>query len=85
MISSHVDADKITWDLKLNKLAFAYNSSVHASTQHTSFELIYGRQPKIPIDIITPNCEALNREPILQEYQLINYFPKVAAIYLKNL
>jgi hypothetical protein len=80
MITAHVDGDQMTWDLNLTKLAFAYNSDVHASTQHTPFELMFGRQPKIPIDIIISNCEVLNREPILHEYELVNELGKITVL-----
>ena len=40
------------WDLKLNKLTFAYNSAVHATTKLSPFELMLGRVPKLQIDMV---------------------------------
>ncbi|CAF0831300.1 unnamed protein product [Brachionus calyciflorus] len=40
MIKAYIDVDQLNWDLCLNQLAFAFNSSVHASTNQTSFEMI---------------------------------------------
>ena len=33
-------------------LAFAYNTAVHATTKCTPFELVFGRKPKIPLDLV---------------------------------
>lgn len=60
MIASQLDEEQETWDLNLNKLAFAYNSSVHASTRQTPFELMFGRMPRIPIDIVTVEADFRN-------------------------
>ena len=40
------------WDTKLNKLSFAYNTAVHAVTIFSPFELMFGRIPKLPIDLV---------------------------------
>ena len=40
------------WDTKLNKLSFAYNTAVHAVTKFSPFELMFGRIPKLPIDLV---------------------------------
>ena len=40
------------WDNKLNKLSFAYNTAVHAVTKFSPFELMFGRIPKLPIDLV---------------------------------
>ena len=39
------------WDQKFDKLSFAYNTAVHAVTTFSPFELIFGRIPKLPIDL----------------------------------
>ncbi|CAF1034793.1 unnamed protein product, partial [Brachionus calyciflorus] len=72
MIKSHIDDNQIKWDENLQKYAHAYNSSVHETPRHTPFELMFGRKPKIPIDLIYPDPYSLNREPILEKYTLIN-------------
>ncbi|RNA13104.1 Transposon Ty3-G Gag-Pol poly [Brachionus plicatilis] len=42
------------WDKYLPKLAFAYNTAVHHTTGLTPFEVIYGRKPKLPVDMLFP-------------------------------
>ncbi|CAF0940190.1 unnamed protein product [Brachionus calyciflorus] len=58
------DENQESWDLDFQKYAFAYNSSVHSITNQTLFEMIFGRKPRIPIDILIPNSFEQNREPI---------------------
>jgi len=55
MIRTHVDENQDNWDVGLAKMAFAYNSSVHETTGQTPFETMFGRRPRIPIDIAFPN------------------------------
>ena len=40
------------WDLKLAKLTFAYNTAVHATVKLSPLELMFGRIPKLPIDLV---------------------------------
>jgi hypothetical protein len=52
MISSYIDEHQKDWDHNLDQFAFAYNTSTHASTQYSPFFLMYGREPKIPLDFV---------------------------------
>jgi hypothetical protein len=63
MIRACVDDNQTNWDQLLEKLSFAYNTSVHL----TPFELQFGRKPNIPIDIELPNTELCTREKIRKE------------------
>lgn len=43
--------DQKVWDEKLNLALFAYKSATHASTGFTPFEMMMGRQPRLPLDL----------------------------------
>ena len=64
MMTAFEDSEQLDWDLNLNKLAYAFDSSVHSTTGFTPYEMQFGRKPKIPIDlvIINPNQNLLGRE-----------------------
>ena len=51
MISAYVEENHKNWDEKLDALSFAYNTSTHGSTKYSPFYLVYGRYPKIPLDL----------------------------------
>ena len=55
MLKIFVNQNQDDWDLLLNKLAFAYRTTVNRMTGQTPFEMVYGRQPKLPIDLFFPN------------------------------
>lgn len=51
MVSMFVDEQQKTWDRFISLLAFAYNTTQHASTKETPFFLTFGRDPYTPSDV----------------------------------
>jgi len=71
MIRAHVDADQTNWDLGLAQLAYAYNTTVHETIGLTPFQVMFGRKPKIPIDLMYPKEDlSLNVERQSGEQQV---------------
>eukprot|EP00731_Ephydatia_muelleri_P033930 Em0042g9a len=52
MLSTAVGNHQADWQQHIRKLCLAYNSSVHSSTGFTPFFLMFGRQAKLPIDLM---------------------------------
>lgn len=52
MLATTTKNHPFDWEDQLSKVCFAYNSSVHSSTGYTPFFLMFGRQAKLPIDIV---------------------------------
>ena len=40
------------WEKYLDSVLFAYRTSKQASTKYSPFFLLYGREPKLPVDLI---------------------------------
>ena len=50
------------------QLCFAYNTSVHETTGLTPLEVMFGRNPIIPIDLVYPNRIEITREKVLENH-----------------
>ena len=57
MLRSMSENKKIRWKDHVNKMTFAYNCTRHDSTGFSPFELLFGRKPRLPIDIIFGNSK----------------------------
>uniref|UniRef100_L7LYP4 RNA-directed DNA polymerase n=1 Tax=Rhipicephalus pulchellus TaxID=72859 RepID=L7LYP4_RHIPC len=54
MLSKYVSADHRDWDLALPYVTFAYNSSRHDTAGYSPFDLLFGREPTLPLDTFLP-------------------------------
>ena len=43
---------KSKWHLHVNKLVYAYNCSPNDVTGYSPFQLMFGRPPRLPIDVM---------------------------------
>ena len=66
MLTQFVEQEKQK-DLKLEKLSFAYNTAEHATTKYSPFELMFGRMPKLPIDLV---YDQTNAEDMSAKYEV---------------
>ena len=52
MLTAATNTQAENWESCLPKVCLAYNTSKHMSTGYIPFYLMFGRQPKMPLDII---------------------------------
>ena len=52
MIAKYVSSRKELWDEYLDACVFAYNTSRHESSLHTPFEVMFGRNAVISIELM---------------------------------
>ena len=50
-ISKLQDTHHNNWDEYLQAVVFAYNTGIHKTTKYSPYELLYGRSPRLPINI----------------------------------
>jgi len=60
LIAKWVGQNHRDWDDKLPSVAFAYRTSVHESTGFTPFFLMYGREARLPADLVYGSIETDN-------------------------
>ena len=50
-----IEDNQNEWDEYLDSVIFVYRTSKQASTRFSPFFLLYGREPRLPIDLIVSN------------------------------
>lgn len=56
---------KHRWPQMLKALTFSYNATVHETTGYAPFQLMFGRSPRLPVDMMF--------ESVLQDDQVVDY------------
>lgn len=66
-LTQYVKSNCRDWDKYLQMIAFAYNTSVHSTTQVTPYKLVFGKEARHPI-VSELDCEYLLEVPEYSEY-----------------
>ena len=58
MLKARIEENPKSWDEHLDYCMMAYRSSVHVSTGHPPFELMFGREIRIPLDAMMGSADS---------------------------
>ena len=64
MTVKFIDKRKEQWEDYLDTCIYAYNALKHESSKNTPFEVMFGRQAVVPVDISKP----LDEQPDMKEF-----------------
>ena len=70
MLSMFVTPEKTNWDDLLPFLMLAYNTSVHASTGHTPFRVVFGEECNLPGTLVHRHLQDPSTPADLGEYAI---------------
>jgi len=71
MLSTALGEHPWEWEDHIRQLCYAYNTSVHPGTGHSPFFLMFGRHPRLPVDLAfgLPHSEATSHSGYAQALQ----------------
>ena len=81
-ISMYVSSNQRDWDLFISHLVFAYNTSVQKTTKMTPFSLVYGREAKLPAQILLPELQPFQEVDDL--HKRITEARQLARTFIEN-
>ena len=64
MVVKYAHEKKEDWDMYLDSCVFTYNTSKHASSPYTPFEVMFGRKAVLPVQLTT----LMEGNEVLEDY-----------------
>ena len=85
MLRAYVNECHSNWDEFLDLMLFAYRTSVHKTTGMTPYEVIFGRQPKLPSDLFDSSMPAqLDLDPASYAVDVQNKLIRIFELVRSN-
>jgi hypothetical protein len=50
MLKMYANTDQDNWDVVLPLVTYAYNTGLHSATKYSPYEMLYGREPRTPLE-----------------------------------
>ena len=61
-----ISQEEEDWDINLPLVMYAYRTSIQETTGATPFSLMFGREARLPIDLMFPPPEVDSNKPTIQ-------------------
>jgi hypothetical protein len=78
MLRHYIDPSQTTWDSLLPLVQFSINNSCQESINSVPFELVYGKRPRLPLDLVVPGGGGrrvlLLRPHAIQQHRWLNAY-----------
>lgn len=55
MLSKYINANQTDWDRFVDGIVLAYNTTPHETTRISPYRLVFGKEAKLPINVLTEN------------------------------
>ena len=68
MLTSFVSENQNDWDEHINLLMLAYRSAQHESTGVSPYEMLFAKQPTLPIDLVLGKPNHQQTTPVQTDY-----------------
>ena len=65
----YVEDHQKDWDIKINCVLFAYRTAFHETLKDSPFFVVYGREPRIPMDVRFLNPNKKIKKGSIEEYR----------------
>jgi len=73
------------WEDQIRKVCMTYNTSIHSSTGYTPFYLMFGRQSRLPIDLVYGTGDHRETSPDNYAIQMKNGLKEAYSLVRKKL
>jgi hypothetical protein len=84
-IFKYVDSTQKNWDQFIGMLRFEYNTNIQSSTKLSPFMILYGRDVRLPIDIITGASVDRPDDPKAYAKDVVEVMPTFWKIVKENI
>ena len=69
ILKMYVEDHQKDWDLRINCVLFAYRTAYHETLKDSPFFVVYGREPRIPMDVRFLNSNKKIKKGSIEEYR----------------
>ena len=90
MLSKYLSANQTNWDRFIDGLVLAYNTTPHESTNISPYRMMFGREAKLPLDLLTETnneselCERSEAEYVRELRENLDSLHKIARETLQK-